>query len=372
MVSIKTLLGEEKYRRIKNNIKLKYQRQWLMKIYRDSSLNNAVPLNNKIWAYRKGFLSRRIDQLGLNSKNISTFLSDYDYMKLAQINGRFVFWIDDKLTTKYVLAKFNENLPEYYFYLSNRNASGVSKLMDCPDELTSDIESILRLLETKGNLALRPVSGAFGRGFIKIGFKSPSYMINDKDADEMGIRKLLMSVEDYIVTEYVEMHEELKRVYPCSLNTIRLLVINENGNDPFIGVAGIKFGTKRSGFVDNVSSGGISCWIDPETGCFSGGFGVSEKKEFVDHVVHPDTGLTLEGTIPNWQKVKEGILKICKYISLIEFMGFDVAVTRDGFKIIEINSVPGLNRSSNPWDVKLNNYFSRLLIKKGIKSKNGF
>ena len=372
MASLKTLLGEEKYRRIKNNIKLKYQRKWLIRIYRDSNLNKTVPLNKKIWAYRKGFLSRRIDQLGLNSKNISTFLSDYDYMKLSPINGRFVFWIEDKLTTKYVLAKFDENLPEYYFYLSNRNASGVFKLMDCPDELTSDIDSILRLLETKGSLALKPLSEAFGRGFIKIGFKSQSYMINDKEADKNEICKLMMSVKDYLVTEYVEMHEELKKVYPCSLNTIRLLVINENGNDPFIGVAGIKFGTKRSGFVDNVSSGGISCWIDPETGCFSGGFGVSEKKEFVDHVVHPDTGVTLEGTIPNWQMVKEGILRICKYISMIEFMGFDVAVTRDGFKIIEINSVPGLNRSSDPWDEKMNSYFSRLLKRKGIRSKNGF
>lgn len=372
MASLKTLLGEEKYRRIKNNIKLKYQRKWLIKIYRDAILNKTVPLNKKIWAYRKGFIARRIDQLGLDSKNISTFLSDYDYMKLAQINGRFVFWIDDKLTTKYVLAKFNDNLPEYYFYLSVKNASGISKLMDCPDELRSDTDSILSLLKTKGNLALKTVSGAFGLGFIKIGFKSPTYLINDKEADEMEIRKLLTSLEDYIITEYVEMHEGLKKIYPRSLNTVRLIVINENGNDPFIGIAGIKFGTKRSGFVDNISSGGVNCQIDTETGFFCGGFGVSEKKEFVAHIVHPDTGVKLEGTIPNWQMVKEGILRICKYISMIEFMGFDVAVTSDGFKIIEINSAPGLNRSSDPWDEKLNSYFSRLLKRKGIRSKNGF
>lgn len=372
MVSIKTLLGEEKYRRIKNNIKLKYQRQWLIKICRDAKLNKTVPLNKKIWVYRNGFLSRRIDQLGLNSENISSFLSDYDYMKLSQINGRFVFWINDKLTTKYLLAKFDENLPEYYFYLSNRNASGVSKLMDCPDELTSNIDGILMLLKTKVNLALKPVSGAFGIGFIKISYKSPMYVINDKDADEMEIRKLLMSVQDYIATEYVEMHEELKKIYPRSLNTVRLIVINENGDDPFIGIAGIKFGTKRSGFVDNITSGGVNCQIDTETGCFCGGFGVSENKEFIDHIVHPDTGVKLEGTIPNWHLMEDGILRICRYIPQIEFMGFDVAATADGFKIIEINSVPGLNRSSNPWNEKLNSYFSRLLKRKGIRSKNGF
>ena len=111
--SIKTMLGEEKYKRIKNIVKLKYQRKWLNTILKDARLNKTVPLNKRIWAYRNGFLSRRIDQLGLNSINISTFLSDYDYMKLSPINGRFVFWIDDKFTTKYVLAKFKDWLPEY-------------------------------------------------------------------------------------------------------------------------------------------------------------------------------------------------------------------------------------------------------------------
>lgn len=372
MCSIKTMLGEEKYKRVKNTLKLKFQRKWLKTIYRDSSLNKTVPLNKKLWAYRKGFLSRRIDQLGLSADNIGGFLSDYDYMKLAPINGRFVFWIDDKLTTKYVLAKFNKCLPEYYFYLSNRNPSGVSRLMDCPEGVPSDIEGILKMLESKGKLALKPVSGAFGSGFVKLGFCSSKYMVNDKETDKAEICRLMMSAEEYIVTEYVEMHEEIKKIYPNSLNTIRLLVINENGDDPFIGIAGIKFGTKRSGFVDNISSGGVSCWIDTDTGLFSGGFVVSEKKEFVDLVAHPDTGVKLEGCIPNWRIIEEGIEEICRYIPQIEFMGFDVAVTGDGFKIIEINSAPGLNRTSHPWSERLNGYFSRLLKRKGIRSRNGF
>lgn len=372
MCSIKTILGEEKYKQIKNIIKLKYQRKWLMAIYKDSRLNTTVPLRKKIWAYRKGFVSRRIDQLGITDNNTNTFLSDYDYMKLYPINGRFGFWIDDKLTTKYILAKFSDCLPEYYFHLSKGYPNKVFKLMDCPEGSGSDVESVLKLLENKGHLALKPLSGAFGFGFIKLGFKSSRYMINDKETGEMEIRKFLMSKEDYIVTEYVEMHEELKKIYPHSLNTVRLIVINENGDDPFIGIAGIKFGTKRSGFVDNITSGGVNCQIDTQTGCYCGGFGVSEKKEFVDHIVHPDTGVKLEGAVPNWQIVKEGIQKICKYIPMIEFMGFDVAVTADGFKIIEINSAPGLNRSSDPWGEKLNSYFSRLLKRKGIRAKNGF
>lgn len=369
--TLKEFLGEERYLRIKNLIKLKYQRKWLQTIYRDSKLNKTVTLRDKLWAYRNGFVSRRIDQLGLTEKNINSFLSDYDYMKLYPINGRFGFWIDDKLTTKYVLTKFNECLPEYYFYLSGRSSGNVYKLMDCPDVLTSDIDSMLRLLESKGNLALKPVSGELGTGFVKLGFDSSRYMINDKETKEVDIRNLLMSKDDYIVTEYVKMHDKLIKIYPRSLNTIRLMVINENGDDPFIAKAGVKFGTERSGCVDNISAGGISCWIDIKTGKFNGGFGVKDKS-FFEYVVHPDTGEKLEGEIPNWQLIEDGILRICKYIPQIEYMGFDVAVTNDGFKIIEINSFQHLFRTAHKWDEKLNSYFSRLLKKRGIKSINGF
>ncbi|MDD4159789.1 MAG: sugar-transfer associated ATP-grasp domain-containing protein [Synergistaceae bacterium] len=372
MCSIKTMLGEEKYRRIKNNIKLKYQRKWIMMIYRDAKRNKTCSAGQKIWAYRHGFLSRRIDQVGLNSKNLSRFLSDYDYMRLFPINGKFVFWIDDKLTTKYVLSKYSDCMPEYYFHLLKGNPNKILKLMDCPDGLSSDIGSILKLLKAKEQLALKPVSGAFGSGFTKLGFKSLRYTVNDKEIDENGICELLLSKNGFIITEYVEMHEELKRIYPCSLNTIRLKVVNENGDDPFIGEGAIKFGTKRSGFVDNISSGGISCWINIKTGYFNGGFEITKNKEFLKHTVHPDTGMRLEGIMPNWQLLQDGILKICRHIPQIEYMGFDVAVTADGFKIIEINSAQGLNRTTNEWDERLRGYFSRLLKRKGIRSQNGF
>ena len=295
-------------------------------------------------------------------------------MKLAPINGRFSFWIDDKLTMKYILSKFNDCLPEYYFHLPKSNLNGALKLMDCPDEFGSDVESIVRLLETKGQLALKPVSGSSGYGFIKLSFKSSKYMINEKEVDSNEVFKLLMSVEQSIVTEYVEMHEELRKIYPSSLNTLRLMVINESGDAPFIGGAGIKLGTKLSGCIDNIYSGGIRCEIDMETGSFSGGFGVGIKKGFVDYIVHPDTGVKLEGVIPNWKIVVEGILNICRYIPQIEYMGFDVAVTPDGFKIIEINSFQGILMAADSWskNEKMKSYFSRLLKSRGIRSRNGF
>lgn len=52
---------------------------------------------------------------------------------------------------------------------------------------------------------------------------------------------------------------------------------------------------------------------------------------------HPDTGVKIEGKIPNWETVCENVLAMCRYVPEIEYLGFDVAITDEAFQIIEIN-----------------------------------
>ena len=372
MQIIKWILGEERYVHAKNVLNLRPRKKWYRMVFKDLKNNSDVPLRRKLWAYKRGFLSGKINLFNLTRDNFGTFMSDYDYIKLYPINGRFSFWIDDKLTTKYILAEYSDFLPEYYFHLTDRSPAGVLKLMDCPEGCSSDINGVLKLLESKSALAVKPLSGTFGAGFFKFTFQLDKYRINGREADKESVYAFLCSMKDHIVTEYVQMHDGLKKIYANSLNTVRLIIVNEDGREPFVGVAGIKFGTERSGTVDNVSAGGIYCLIDVHSGYFCGGFGVTEDHKRVSYEVHPDTHEKLEGFIPNWNIIADGILKICRYVPQLEYMGFDIAVTGDGFKIIEINSYPGMNRTADPWSENLTNYFSRLLKRKGIKSVNGF
>lgn len=53
--------------------------------------------------------------------------------------------------------------------------------------------------------------------------------------------------------------------------------------------------------------------------------------------MHPDTGVRIEGIVPNWELMKKGITDICRFMPELEYLGFDIAITDDGFKIIEIN-----------------------------------
>jgi len=348
------------------------RKKWYRAVIKDLKNNMDMPVWKKLWAYRWGFLSGKVKLFDLNGDNIGSLISDYDYIKLNPINGRFVFWIDDKLTTKYILSKYGDFVPEYYFHLTGAESRCVVKLMDCPEGYSSDTDGVIKLLQDRSSLAVKPLSGTFGNGFFKLAYRSGGYFINGAESGYEEVCALLESMNDHIVTEYVKMHESLSEIYAGSLNTLRLVIVNEDGSAPFIGIAGIKFGTSRSGAVDNISAGGIYCLADVKNGYFNGGFGIDEKNQRVFYENHPDTGRKMEGFIPNWDLVTKGIFEICRYVPQLEYMGFDIAVTAEGFKVIEINSNPGLNRTSNKWNDNLTAYFSRLLKRMGIKSVNGF
>ena len=91
----------------------------------------------------------------------------------------------------------------------------------------------------------------------------------------------------------------------------------------------------------------------------------------IDCKYHPDTGILLEGYLPHWDLIKEKIVEISSYIPQVRFMGYDVILTEDGFKIIEINSHPGTDyiQSVHPYmrEGASKEFFTRLLQEKKEK-----
>jgi len=329
----------------------------LEKGYRDKSFS----LKDRKWAYKRGFWPFRIQQYGLTEENYKGIFSDRDYFYLYPINNRYSRWIDDKLTMKYVFAPFDRFMPRYYFHIMKDR--DIMKLMDCPKELKPDVESIILLLENKGLLAAKMASGTYGIGFYKLEYKDGSYLANKKSytRDEFG--KFLLSLDNYIITEFVEMHPDLKKINPESVNTIRVTVINEHGNDTIIPFAFMRIGTKRSGVVDNVAKGGMVCKIDVKTGRFYDGQ-VLKNHVYENVEYHPDTHERLEGVVPNWELVKKTILQMSEYCPQLKWLGYDIAITADGFSIIEINSHHGLHKA-HEYPPEVSNFlFSELEKKK--------
>ena len=116
-------------------------------------------------------------------------------------------------------------------------------------------------------MALKPDEGSHGEGFYRLEWDGTGYRLNGAPATEERVRSILSDPSNqYLVTEYIQMHPQLKEIYPDSVNTIRVTVFKADGRTPVIGNAYMRIGSSRTGFVDNLAAGGICASVDIETG----------------------------------------------------------------------------------------------------------
>lgn len=342
------------FKKIKLNVRAKYAKtffpkglipylsiRWFQDLKKDFITNKDTTLKEKIWAAKHGFLSYRLHQYGITEENHLNYISDFEYKWLRHINNKYRHWMEDKITVKYICSDYNSCFPEYYYHISLKNGNNkVIPMMDCPEGYGNTYEDIFNLVREKGCLALKPDEGSHGDGFFKFSFEDGQYMLNHEPAAEQDVLNILEDVKNqYLVTEYINMHDEIKRIYAGAVNTIRMIVFKKDGKNPVIGNAYMRFGSKRTGAVDNMGAGGMFARIDIETGRFYDAK-IIEANEIKPCLHHPDTGVKIDGYLPNWEKVKEDVLNVARNIPQLEYFGFDLALTEDGLKFPEINRFP--------------------------------
>ena len=169
-------------------------------------------------------------------------------------------------------------------------------------------------------------------------FKFDSNTITDTCETEKLFN--LLQHMDFIVQETIVQHDVIDRIYPHSLNTIRVLAYTDHPKKS-IEVLGayIRFGCGGM-IVDNGSSGGIrvpvnvSNWTLQKTGITSFKYGGRH------YDVHPDTGFKFEGLVIPFNDKIENI--ICRTALLFDnrYVGWDVAITNTRPIIIEGNQNP--------------------------------
>jgi len=315
--------------------------RWHQDLRKDFWTNKDTTLSEKIWARRHGFLSYRLHQYGITKDNYLNYISDFEYKYLRHINNKYRHWMEDKITVKYICSDYNECFPEYYYHISMKNGNNkVIPMMDCPENLGSSFDDIFTLVQEKGSLAMKPDEGSHGDGFYKLSYADGQYYLNHEPAEKEDVLAILSDVKNqYLITEYINMHHEIKRIYDGAVNTIRMIVFKKDGKNPVIGNAYMRFGSKKTGAVDNMGAGGMFARIDIETGHFYDAK-IIEGNEIKPCLNHPDTGVKIEGYLPNWEKVKAQVLAVARNIPQLEYFGFDLALTEDGLKFPEINRFP--------------------------------
>lgn len=318
-----------------------------------------ISFRDKVWAIRRGFYPSRVDLYKLTNDNYKAFLSDYDYRRSHPLNNHFAFWINDKLTLKYVLGSFEKGqnhssyrLPKYYLYIENDGF--YSYLMDAPVEIEHNQDFILNLLKSERVLALKPNHGQAGEGFIKLEYDEGRIILNSREITLDEYKALLPSLNGYIVTEYISQHDALKSIWGECECSVRVIALRKHEDDKkyseremHVVFSYARFGTSLSGTTSNLYSGGVAAFFDINTGEYMDLF-FREKQFSGDGSMilpsHPDSGYVLKGKkLPLWQDLKNAVNEICTQLSSLEYFGFDFFITNEGIVLCEINSLPGID-----------------------------
>ena len=322
--------------------------------------NSRENVEERIWALLNGFLPDKIELYNLNKNNYKDYLSDFDYFLIHPLNNFFAFWINDKLTLKYMLQapliiNAQEHvkmdlMPEYYLYIENDGH--YSYLMNSPIDIPHNSDYLLNLLKKKQVLALKPSNGAGGKGFIKLVYKNNKISCNDKTLNKDEWNNLIKDLRGYLVTEYILQHKDLREVWANSACTLRIIATKQqiddyDGGSINVIVSYARFGTKLSNGASNLSAGGVGIPFDFNTGKFGRYFYRYKKYtngEPYKYERHPDTGVLLYGTkLPKWEYVRDAVYTLCNHFSSLEYFGFDIIITDEGMKLCEINTLPSLD-----------------------------
>ena len=180
---------------------------------------------------------------------------------------------------------------------------------------------------------MKPENGQGGKGILRIEKNNGEIFINNKVVSRKSFDDIIKR-HDYLIQEGLIQRSDIMEIYPDSVNTLRVVTQNFDGK-PQISAVYLKMG-RNGTYVDNSSSGGLSTYIDMESGR-SADFAINHNmNKKLDR--HPDTGFVFDGfIIRDWQKIKEAILDIAGKAVDFPDIGWDIAIVEGGIAVIELN-----------------------------------
>ena len=310
------------------------------------------------WAHDAGFLVEDACAYGLSVQNINSYISSYDYCRSFPFNGWSRIWIDDKLTLKLCLGdRLSHFMPEYYYYST---PNGLRSLCDNPLKGRQGPDGLLDLLREKGELACKPNNGSLSAGFMKLEHVGGIYYMNGKESSTEEVVAFALSNPNLLFTEYLHPCEEWEKVHDL-VPTLRLIVVNTEGNNPRIVCGYIRFGTSGCGSANYTSDDdSFNYFVNVDV---DSGFYLDGRKVFHNRVEksprHPDSGILVEGKVPSWEKVVSMVEDTARRLFNVEYMGYDITISEgDEPKIMEINSHP---------QIKIPQMYGSLLKKKWVR-----
>ena len=247
--------------------------------------------------HRKTYITR------MKNKKINTYLNDSRYESI----------FDDK---REFYTKFRKYLKRDFLIVEEMNE-----------------EQFHNFLGNKEVIFAKPARNESGKGIEKLSVK------NFRDEKEL-FDYIKDPVHEFdLVEDAIVQHEDMNRLYPLSINSLRIVTdLDNDGKTVLIPYVVVKMGNEGK-FVDNLDNSGLACPVDPETGKI---YGVAHTSKLINYDTHPYTHVKLIGyQIPYVKEALELVKEAALVVPQMRHVGWDVCILQDGPAIIEGNNYPG-------------------------------
>lgn len=198
-------------------------------------------------------------------------------------------------------------------------------------------EGYLKWLDThqSGKYIFKPADGYCGSGIF----------ILEKDSEKLRDYNWLLTCNESLLAEpFIENCEQIRKLNPTTLNTIRVCTLSQKGIPTIVG-SYLRMGVADK-CTDNLGNGGIVAEIDMVSGVVMT-TGVNKKGQ--RFVFHPDTKEQIVGfKIPMWEETKAMVIDAAKVTPDVIYTAWDVAILPNGPVIIEGNIGGGVEIQQMP------------------------
>lgn len=274
----------------------------------------------------KGFTPNKGYYYDFKKYGYKSYVTDTTrYLNTVFINYPNRDMLNDKYACYLFLKDFTDKVVPVFALINDGFLFTVNKYRDADE-----------LFEHEQRVVLKPRQGRGGDGVMVLNIENGKIYTSKGEAKDLT--SLIRPLKNYVLVPYVQQHEYSSGIFPGSLNTIRLMTCILDDKAVLLR-AGHRFGNANTGDVDNFSQGGVSTIIDMETGILQDPVMWDHKNRRRRSIeVHPFTGQQILGVqIPGWTEMRDSVLALHQSMKFIKYVGWDIAITSDGYKIIEAN-----------------------------------
>jgi len=306
----------------------------------------SMPLSTRVWLWKHGFHSTDWLLYDFDDYGPDEYISGVQRRMASQINDPWNVLAGNKLAFYWMLSEFPDYQMKVYGIV---NGTEFHPIDDCLEDFCSEHTAtshkktspqwVLEKLKEDEKLVFKPVAASGGKSVFTCEYDGETYICDGGVVDEATLRETINDLANFLVCEHINQTEFANELYPDAVSTLRILTCWDSTSErAFIPIAVYRVATDMSAPIDNWSAGGLSTEVDLTDGTLGKGARYPFSGTVQWYSSHPDTGAQIEGqSIPHWEAIQDGVLKLAEQYSHLPYLGWDVVPTENGFKIIEAN-----------------------------------